>query len=112
MTDAPIIVVVPSTLSDEFVQAIHDVDERVQVVQVAQEGPIPEAVADATVFFRSYAFKRGTVDGVLERARNLQWMHVPADGVDVAMTPNTLERAFVITNVAGVYDAPVAELTL
>src|SRR6266542_2437382 len=112
MADPRIVVVVPTTLNDEFVDAIRDVDERIAIVRVQPEGPVPDEAADATVFFRSYAIRRDTVDAVVDKARGLQWMHVPAAGVDVAMTPKTLERDFVITNVEGVYDAPVAELSL
>ena len=112
MADSRIAVVVPMTLSDEFINAIRDVDERIDVLAVPTDGPVPDGATGATVFFRSYAFKPETVDAVVERARALRWMHVPAAGVDVAMTPNVLERDFVITNVAGVYDTPVAELAL
>src|SRR5436190_3595110 len=110
--DDPVLVVVPTTLSEEFLAAIRDVDERVRIGQVPPEGPVPDMLTDASVFFRSYAFKRETADAVVDRARNLRWMHVPAAGVDVAMTPNVLARDFLVTNVAGVYDTPVAELTL
>ena len=110
--DSRILVVVPSTLRDDFVDAIRDVDPRLDVIQVQPEGPVPDEVADAAVFFRSYALRRETVEAILERARNLQWMHVPAAGVDAALTPQVMDTTFTITNVAGVYDAPVAELSL
>src|SRR5438132_14078399 len=110
--DPRILVAVPTTLDNEFVHAIRGVDPRIQILQVAPEGPVPDEVADARVFFRSYALRRETIDEVLDRARGLEWMHVPAAGVDPAMVPRVLESSFTITNVAGVYDTPVAELRL
>jgi len=110
--DSPIVVVLPTTLRPDFIQAVGDVDPRVEVVLVSNDEPIPERVADAAVFFRSYALRREIVDGVVERARALQWMHVPAAGVEAALTPQVMDTDFAITNVAGVYDVPVAELSL
>jgi phosphoglycerate dehydrogenase-like enzyme len=109
---ARILVVLPSTLDSEFVDAVRAVDPRVDVLQVTPEGPLPAEVADAKVFFRSYGFGREMTDAVVELAKGLAWMHVPAAGVDPALTPRVMESSFAITNVAGVYDAPVAELSL
>jgi phosphoglycerate dehydrogenase-like enzyme len=112
MNDSPIVVAVPTTLRPDFVQAIRDVDPRVEVVLVSNDDPLPERVADAAVFFRSYALRREVVEAVVTQARRLRWMHVPAAGVDAALTPQVMDTDFVITNVAGVYDTPVAELSL
>jgi phosphoglycerate dehydrogenase-like enzyme len=112
LNDAPIVVVLPTTLRADFVDAVRDVDPRVEVVLVSNEDPLPDRVADAAVFFRSYALRREVVEGVVEQACGLQWMHVPAAGIDAALTPQVMDTDFVITNVAGVYDVPVAELSL
>lgn len=109
---ARILVVLPSTLSSEFVDAVRAVDPRVDVLQIPPDGSLPDKVADAKVFFRSYAFGRETADAVVERAKGLEWMHVTAAGVDAALTPRVVQTNFAITNVAGVYDTPVAELSL
>jgi len=110
--DPRILVAVPTTLDNEFVHAIRGVDPRIEVLQIAPAGPVPDEVAEAKVFFRSYAFNPDVADAVVERAPGLGWMHVPAAGVDVALTPPVMKRSFAITNVVGVYDAPVAELSL
>jgi phosphoglycerate dehydrogenase-like enzyme len=112
MADSRILVVLPTTLNSEFVEAVRRVDPRIDVLQMSPEGPVPDAVAAGRVFFRSYAFEREVADTVVEKARGLEWMHVPAAGVDAALTPLVMRTSFAITNVAGVYDAPVAELTL
>ncbi len=109
---ARILVVLPSTLDTEFVEAVRDVDPRIDVLQIDPGSPLPDRVADAKVFFRSYAFSREVSDALVERARGLEWMHVPAAGVDAALTPGVMQASFAITNVAGVYDVPVAELSL
>lgn len=107
-----IVVVLPLTLRPEFVDAVRDVDPRIEIVTVSNDAPLPDEVAGATVFYRSFALKHEVVDAVLDRAKGLEWVHVPAAGVDAALTPKVVQARYAITNMAGVYDQPVAELAL
>ncbi len=111
-SSTPIVVALPATIHPSFLDAVHQVSPRIDVVIVANDRPLPDGIERASVFFRSYALERDVVDAVLERARGLQWMHVPAAGVDVALTPDVMSANFAITNVTDVYDVPVAELSL
>jgi phosphoglycerate dehydrogenase-like enzyme len=103
------IVALPETLRSGFREAVEAVSPRIRVVLVPAEGPAPPEVGEAEVFYRSYALQRDAVEAVLERATKLRWMHVPAAGVEIALTPRAMEADYTITSVRGVYDVPVAE---
>ncbi len=107
-----ILVILPATVRPEFLDAVRGVDPRIEVALIANDAPLSDEVADATVFYRSFALKREVVDAVLDRAKGLRWMHVPAAGVDAALTLQVVQASFTITNMVGVYDQPVAELAL
>ncbi|MPZ15528.1 MAG: D-2-hydroxyacid dehydrogenase [Chloroflexi bacterium] len=107
-----IVVTLPERLRPGFLDGVHAVSPRVEIVLVPNEGPIPSEAERTTVFYRSWAFQRRVAEELIERARNLRWMHVPSAGIEIALTPQVLQRNFVITRMAGVYDTPVAELTL
>lgn len=107
-----IVVALPQDLRPGFLEGVRAVSPRIEVVLVPNEGPVPPEAADAHVFYRSWAFRRAVVDEVIERARGLSWMHIPSAGVDLALTANVVERGFVLTNMRGIYDVPVAELAV
>jgi phosphoglycerate dehydrogenase-like enzyme len=110
--ERPIVVTLPETLRTGFREAVEAVSPRIRVVLVPAEGAVPAEISDAAVFYRSYALQRDVVDAVLERATRLRWMHVPAAGIEAALTPRVMAADFTITNVSGVYDVPVAEHAL
>lgn len=107
-----IVIALPEELRPGFHDAVRAVAPNIELALLSNEEPLPDLVADSVAFYRSWALQRRVVDEVLDRARSLRWMHVPSAGVDVALTPNVMERDFVITHVKGVYDAPVAEFAL
>ena len=108
-TDQPLLIALPTSLREGFLEAVEAVDPRVRVVRIPTEGELPDEIADAEIFYRSYALPRPIVDAVVERATRLRWMHVPAAGIEAALTPKVMASDFVITNVSSVYDVPVAE---
>jgi phosphoglycerate dehydrogenase-like enzyme len=107
-----IVVAVPATLASDFQDEIRATSPRIDLVLIPNDAPTPELAAEASVFYRSWAMRRVAVDGVIERASGLRWMHVPSAGVDLTLTPNVMERDFVITHMPGVFDEPVAEFAL
>jgi phosphoglycerate dehydrogenase-like enzyme len=108
----PLVIVMPRDLRPGFHEAVRAVDPAIELALVSNDGPLPANVAQARVFYRSVALRREVVDNVLQHAPHLEWMHVPAAGVDAALTPEVLGREFIVTNVAGVYDEPVSEMVL
>lgn len=105
----PIVVALPETLPPSFLDAVAAVSPRLRIVRIPIAGPLPPEVAAAEVFYRSYALRPEIVDAVIARAVHLRWMHVPAAGIELALTPRVLQANFTITNVTGIYDVPVAE---
>jgi len=107
--EAPLVIALPTSLRDGFLEAVEAISPRIRVVRIPTEGELPAQIAEADVFYRSFALPRPVVDAVVERATKLRWMHVPAAGIEAALTPKVMESDFVITNVSSVYDVPVAE---
>ncbi len=107
--ERPLVIALPTSLREGFLEAVRAVSPRIRVVLIPTEGELPPEIADAEVFYRSFALPRPIVDAVVERATKLRWMHVPAAGIEAALTPKVMASNFVITNVSGVYDVPVAE---
>jgi len=81
-------------------------------VRIGNDETLPPEVAGADVFYRSWYFRRRTVDAVLQQARNLRWMHVPSAGLDIALSPDVIARDFTVTHMVGAFDEPVAEFAL
>ncbi len=107
--ERPLVVALPTSLREGFLEAVQAVSPRIRVVLIPTEGSLPADIAETEVFYRSFALPRPVVDEVVERATKLRWMHVPAAGIEAALTPKVMASSFVITNVSGVYDVPVAE---
>lgn len=107
-----VVVALPEVLRPGFHEAVRAVSPRIDLALISNDRPLPQEIADASVFYRSFALRRDVVEAVLEGARGLRWMHVPAAGVDIAMTPSVLKADYLITNVTGVYDGPVVEVAL
>ena len=107
------VIVVPNTLRPEFMTAVQSVSTSLELVPIAsdEENP-PAAASDAQILYRASSFRPAVIDAILDRATDLRWMHVPAAGVDFALSPRVLAGDFVITHMADVYDAPVSEFTL
>ncbi|MEA2640218.1 MAG: hypothetical protein QOF51_1612 [Chloroflexota bacterium] len=110
--DGQIVVVLPRVLPDDYFTAVQAVSPRVRVVPIGDDEPLPPVVADADVFYRSWAIRRATVEAVLNAATHLRWLHVPSAGVDVALSPQVMAGDFTITHMVGFYDEPVAEFAL
>lgn len=104
--------VAPSTMSPTFVTAVHRVAPDLEVVLVGNDGPIPNAAAEAQILYRSNEFRRDRVEALLDRARSLRWVHIPFAGVDGMLSPVFQERNIAVTHAVGLYDVPVAELAL
>ena len=46
------------------------------------------------------------------RARDVEWIHLAAAGVDTLLFPELVDSAVVVTNARGVFDRPIAEFVL
>ena len=80
-------------------------------VRVTDAAGLSNALAGADILYLWDFF----ADGVREAwsaADSLQWLHVPAAGVDKLMFPELVESDVVLTNARGVFDQPMAEHVL
>jgi phosphoglycerate dehydrogenase-like enzyme len=107
-----VVVVLPEVLRPGFHESVLAVSPRIDLALIANDKPLPSEIDRAAVLYRSSALSRDLVDALLERAPGFLWMHIPAAGIDFALSPKVLAGDFLITKITGVYDAPVAEVTL
>ena len=85
---------------------------RVDVALIALDQPLPAEVERAQVFYRPTAFRGPGLDAIMEAARNLRWVHIPAAGVDSTVFPDLMKRGIVLTHSEGTYDVAVGEFAM
>ena len=86
------------------------VEDRADVRYTDAAG-LPEAIADAQALFL-WDFFSSAVRDVWPEARQLEWIHVAAAGVDTLMFDELAQSDVVVTNARGVFDRPIAEFVL
>lgn len=80
-------------------------------IRVADAAGLPAALAGADVLLLWDFFAEG-LRQAWPQAQALQWIHVPAAGVDRLLFPALVESEVVVTNARGVFDRPMAEYVL
>ncbi|MET4060217.1 phosphoglycerate dehydrogenase-like enzyme [Arthrobacter sp. UYP6] len=85
--------------------------QREAEVRVTDAAGLPHALAGADILYLWDFFADG-VRRAWPAAGSLQWIHVPAAGVDKLMFPELVASDVVLTNARGVFDRPMAEHVL
>lgn len=67
---------------------------------------------DAEAYFNWFYLKPDTLHRVLAAAPVLQWHQTPSSGVNHILTPTYRQRGIVLTNGAGTFSTPIAELVM
>jgi len=100
----PVIAVLAGTEPVEGLSAL----EREAEVRVTDAAGLPGALAGADILYLWDFF----ADGVREAwpaAGSLQWIHVPAAGVEKLLFPGLVASDVLLTNARGLFDRPMAE---
>ncbi|MGI9084244.1 MAG: D-2-hydroxyacid dehydrogenase [Aeromicrobium sp.] len=86
------------------------VEARAEVRYTAASG-LADAIGDARALFL-WDFFSSAVRDVWPQARQLEWIHVAAAGIDTLMFDELAQSDVVVTNAKGVFDRPIAEFVL
>ena len=86
------------------------VEDRADVRYTDAAG-LAQTIADAQALFL-WDFFSSAVRDVWPAARQLEWIHVAAAGVDTLMFDELAQSDVVVTNARGVFDRPIAEFVL
>jgi phosphoglycerate dehydrogenase-like enzyme len=82
-----------------------------RIVTLSVEGLADAPLEEVEVLLRGW-LSADAFDRILARAPRLAWVHSATTGVELALTPATLDRGIVITNARGVFSRPIAEYVL
>ncbi|MBO0907875.1 D-2-hydroxyacid dehydrogenase [Arthrobacter sunyaminii] len=85
--------------------------EQVAEVRITGAAGLPEALAGADILYLWDFFADG-VRQAWPAADSLQWIHVPAAGVDKLLFPELVASDVVLTNARGIFDRAMAEHVL
>ena len=86
------------------------VEARAEVRYTDASG-LADAIGDAQALFL-WDFFSSAVRDAWPQARQLEWIHVAAAGVDTLMFDELAESDVIVTNAKGVFDRPIAEFVL
>jgi phosphoglycerate dehydrogenase-like enzyme len=86
------------------------VERRAEVRYVTPDG-LAEAIADADALFL-WDFFSGALQEAWPHAKQLEWVHVAAAGVDTLLFDELRRSEVVVTNARGIFDRPIAEFVL
>lgn len=81
------------------------------IVTITNEGRRDGDVSDAEVVMLPWGLSSEAIAEVLSPP-TLRWVHTVSAGIDRALTALPTDRNIVITNAAGVFDVPIAEMVL
>ncbi len=112
MEDDRVVVLLPASSHPHLIEATHAASRRVDVTFVSMDAPPPPEAEHAHVFYRPVAFRGPALDAIMEAARNLRWVHVPAAGVDASIFPALRDRGIMLTHSEGTYDMAVGEFAM
>lgn len=88
-----------------------DVVEAAAEVRYTTSARLPEALEGAQVLFLWDFFSTALQDA-WHAADSLQWIHVPAAGVDKLLFDGLRASRVTVTNARGIFDRPIAEFVL
>lgn len=95
------------TVGDDELRAVQTRFPQVEFVRITEEEELPQAVADADVFF-GFHFP----PALFERAPRLRWIHSAAAGVEADLFPALVASDVVLTNAAGLHAVNIPEHAL
>ena len=107
MQPTPVIAVLAGNEPVEGLAAL----QREAEVRITDAAGLPAALAGADILYLWDFFADG-VRQAWPAAGSLQWIHVPAAGVDKLLFPELVTSDVVLTNARGIFDQPMAEHVL
>ncbi len=90
--------------------------ERLRALEaMAEFVPHEEATADqrrtAELLF-VWNFRSKALDGIVSGLPSLRWLHAASAGVEHVIVPSVVDSDIIVTNAAGLFDAPIAEFVI
>jgi phosphoglycerate dehydrogenase-like enzyme len=110
MTNKPTVLVQGAESIDE-VPGLERIAQRAELRFAATQGSLSEGIRDAEIVL-GWDFRSGALQDVWANANALKWIQWSGAGVDAIMFDALRESDVVLTNVAGVFDKPMAEFAL
>ena len=91
-------------LSEEHIEQIHKVSNRIKVEKATDEEDVSDAVRDAEVIFGSFTTQ------MLKASEKLRWVQVQSAGVDRYLTREFVDSEVILTTSSGVHRMPISEM--
>ena len=95
-------------LSDEHIQQMRKVSEKVTVEMVTDKENLLSAIRDADIMLGDRMFDKE----VFLTAKKLKWLHVVSAGVDRYLFPEFVDSPVILTNSSGVHRIPISEIAI
>jgi len=110
MTNKPIVLVQGAESIDE-VPGLERIAQRAELRFTTTPGSLSKSIRDAEIVL-GWDFRTGALQDVWANANALKWIQWAGAGVDAIMFNALRDSDVVLTNVAGVFDKPMAEFAL
>lgn len=91
-------------LSEDHIQQIRDVSDKIEVEKATDEESVLDAVRDTEVIFGRFNKE------MLLASKKLRWVQVPSAGVDRYLYPEFLDSQVILTSSSGVHRMPISEM--
>jgi D-2-hydroxyacid dehydrogenase (NADP+) len=91
-------------LSEEHIQQIRKVSDRIKLEKATDEENVSDAVRDAEVIFGRFSKQ------MLLASEKLRWVQVPSAGVDHHLYREFLDSEVILTTSSGVHRMPISEM--
>ncbi len=104
MTEKIKVLITYKGLSEDHIQQIREVSDKIEVEKATDEESVLGAVRDAEVVFGRFNKK------MFLASKRLRWVQVPSAGVDRHLFPEFVDSQVVLTNSSGVHRMPISEM--
>ena len=91
-------------LSEDHIQQIRDVSDKIEVEKATDEESVLDAVRDTEVIFGRFNKE------MFSASKKLRWVQVPSAGVDRYLYPEFLDSQVILTSSSGVHRMPISEM--
>ena len=104
MTGKIKVLITYARLSEDHIQQIHGISDKIEVEKATDEESVLAAVRDAEVIFGRFNKE------MLLASEKLRWVQVPSAGVDRYMFPEFVDSQVILTSSSGVHRMPISEM--
>ena len=104
MTEKTKVLITYKGLSEDHIQQIRDVSDKIEVEKATDEESVLDAVRDTEVIFGRFNKE------MFLASEKLRWVQVPSAGVDRYLYPEFLDSQVILTSSSGVHRMPISEM--